>query len=159
MQFTWLWPSFANLMAWPLQQQFRSRSTSEPPKGLPGGTSGKESACQLRRHNRRRFDPWVRKILWNREWQPTPEFMARKFHGQRSLAGHSPWGCKESDMTEWLSTAHTKGFLKMLTPSLPQNSYVKITRRRAIALVFFKAPLWFSCAAKCISALYYFQRQ
>ena len=59
----------------------------------------------------------------------------------------------------WLSTAHTKGFLKMLAPSLPQNSYVKITRRRAIVLVFFKAPLWFSCAAKCVSALYYFQRQ
>ena len=26
-------------------------------------------------------------------------------HGQRSLAGYNPWGCKESDMTEWLSTA------------------------------------------------------
>ena len=26
--------------------------------------------------------------------------------GQRSLAGCSPWGCKESDMTEQLSTAH-----------------------------------------------------
>ena len=27
-------------------------------------------------------------------------------HGLRSLAGYSPWGCKESDMTELLSTAH-----------------------------------------------------
>ena len=27
-------------------------------------------------------------------------------HGWRSLAGYSPWGCKESDMTEQLSTAH-----------------------------------------------------
>ena len=32
--------------------------------------------------------PWVRKIPWRREWQPTPG----KFHGQRSLAGYSPWG-------------------------------------------------------------------
>ena len=27
--------------------------------------------------------------------------------GQRSLVGYSPWGHKELDMTEWLSTAHT----------------------------------------------------
>ena len=28
-----------------------------------------------------------------------------KSHGQRSLVGYSPWGCKESDTTEWLSTS------------------------------------------------------
>ena len=49
------------------------------------------------------FDPWVRKIPWRREWQPTPVFLPGEFHGQGSLAGYSPWGCKESDMTEWLS--------------------------------------------------------
>ena len=27
-----------------------------------------------------------------------PVFLSEKFHGQRSLAGYSPWGCKESDM-------------------------------------------------------------
>ena len=37
-----------------------------------------------------------------REGQPTPVFLPGEFHGQRSLAGYSPWGCKESDMTEWL---------------------------------------------------------
>ena len=35
--------------------------------------------------------------------QPTPVFLPRKFHGQRSLVGYSPWGCKESDTTEQLS--------------------------------------------------------
>ena len=40
------------------------------------------------------FDPWVRKIPWRRKWQPTPEFLTREFHGQRSLAGYSPWGHK-----------------------------------------------------------------
>ena len=35
---------------------------------------------------------------------PTPVFLPRKSHGQRSLAGYSPYGCKESDMTEQLST-------------------------------------------------------
>ena len=65
--------------------------------GLPQWLSGKESACQFRRHG---FDPWVRKILWRREWQPTPVFLPGKFHGQRSLAGYSPWGHKEPDTTE-----------------------------------------------------------
>ena len=36
---------------------------------------------------------------WRREWQPTPVFLPGEFRGQRSLAVHSPWGCKESDMT------------------------------------------------------------
>ena len=34
---------------------------------------------------------------WSRKWQPTPVFLPGKFHGQRSLAGYSPWGRKESD--------------------------------------------------------------
>ena len=35
-----------------------------------------------------------------KEMAPTPEFLSGKFRGQRNLAGCSPWGCKESDMTE-----------------------------------------------------------
>ena len=35
-------------------------------------------------------------------WQPNPVLLPGEFHGQRSLAGYSPWGCKESDLTEWL---------------------------------------------------------
>ena len=50
-----------------------------------------------------RFDPWVRKISWSRKWQPTPVFLPGEAHGQRSLVCYSPWGCKESDMTERLS--------------------------------------------------------
>ena len=40
------------------------------------------------------LDPWVRKILWRRKWQPTPAFLPGKFSGQRSLMGYSPWGRK-----------------------------------------------------------------
>ena len=47
-----------------------------------------------------RLDPWVRKIPWRRAWQPSPGFLPGESHGQRSLAGYSPWGCKESDTTE-----------------------------------------------------------
>ena len=54
-----------------------------------------------RRHRRCRFDPWIGKIPWR--WkQPIPVFLPGKFHGQRSLVGYSPWGCKELDMTERL---------------------------------------------------------
>ena len=64
--------------------------------GLPRWLSGKESACQCKRHG---FDPWVRKTPWRRKWQPTPVFLPGKSHGQWSLAGYSPWGHKESDTT------------------------------------------------------------
>ena len=39
---------------------------------------------------------------WRRKWQPTPVFLPGKSHGRKSLIGYSPWGCKESDMTEQL---------------------------------------------------------
>ena len=52
------------------------------------------------------FDPWVRKIPWRREWQPTSVFLPGESHGQRSLAGYGPWGCKESDTLEWLTHAY-----------------------------------------------------
>ena len=65
---------------------------------------GKESACQRRRHGRCGFDPWVGKIPRGRKWQPTPVFLPGKFHGQRSLAGFSLWGCKESDTFEHTTT-------------------------------------------------------
>ena len=42
------------------------------------------------------FDPWVGKIPWRREWQPIPGFLPGEFHGERSLAGYSPWDCQES---------------------------------------------------------------
>ena len=53
---------------------------------------------------RPRFDLWVGKIPWRRKWLPTPVFWPGEFHGQRRLAGYSPWGCKEIDTTEVTST-------------------------------------------------------
>ena len=49
---------------------------------------------------RQGFSPWVRKSPWRRAWQPTPVFLPGESHGQESLAGYSPWGHKDSDMTE-----------------------------------------------------------
>ena len=65
-------------------------------KGFPWRLSGKESACEGRRH---RFNIWVGKIHGSRKWQHTPVFLPGESHGQRSLAGYSPWSDKNSDIT------------------------------------------------------------
>ena len=77
--------------------------------GFLAGTYAKKPACQCRRHRRhkrRAFSPWVRKIPWRREWQLAPVFLPGEFHGQRSLEG-GPWGRKESDTTEAAEHTHT----------------------------------------------------
>ena len=52
-------------------------------------------------------ETWIQSLdwkdPWRRKWQPTPVFLPGEFHGQRSLAGYSPWGRKESDTTEQLT--------------------------------------------------------
>ena len=60
--------------------------------GFPGGSNGKEPAC----NGRPRLLPWIR------EWLPTPISLPGKFHGERSLVQYSPWGCKESDTLLYL---------------------------------------------------------
>ena len=70
-------------------------ASCHPPRWL----SGKEPTCQCRRQKRCGFDPWVRKICCSRKWQPTPVFLPREFHGQRSLAG-PVHRVAESDVTE-----------------------------------------------------------
>ena len=37
--------------------------------------------------------------------KPIPVFLPKEFHGQKTLVGYSPWGCRESDTTEWLMQA------------------------------------------------------
>ena len=80
------------------------------------------------------FRPWVRKIPGRKEWQPTPIFLPGESHGQRSLVGYSPWGCKESDMTERLIHTHTH------THSYSIYSYYKILH---IFSMWYNIPLWF----------------
>ena len=54
--------------------------------GFPGASDSKESA------KKPRFNPWVGKIPWRREWLPTTVFLPGEFHEQRRLVGYSPWG-------------------------------------------------------------------
>ena len=73
---------------------------------FPRWHSDKESACQCRRPRRHEFDAWVGKFPQRRKQQPTPVFLPGKFHGQRSLAGYSPWGHKGLETPEQIHT-HT----------------------------------------------------
>ena len=57
---------------------------------FPGGTSDKELVCQCRRHKRRGFHPWLRKIPWRRKWEPTSVFLPGESQEQGNLVGYSP---------------------------------------------------------------------
>ena len=72
---------------------------------FPWCPSGKESGCQCRKH---RIDSWITQISWRREWLPTEVFLPGKSHGQRSLAGYSPWGHKDSDLIWQLNNKNNK---------------------------------------------------
>ena len=72
LQFVLLLPSLWNTCVW-----YGFWMLSATLTGFPGGTNGKEPACQTRRHKRLRFNPWVGKIPWRRAWQPTLVFLPR----------------------------------------------------------------------------------
>ena len=52
-----------------LEQGVYKKNTRHLPHlgDFPGGTRGKEPACQCRRRKGCGFDPWVRKIPWKRK--------------------------------------------------------------------------------------------
>ena len=62
-------------------------------RGFPGGSDGKESACNAGDPG---SDLWIGKIPWRKEWKPTPVFLP----GQRGLVDYSPRVRKELDTTE-----------------------------------------------------------
>ena len=73
----------------------------------------KESTCNVGvslQCRRPRFNPWVGKIPWRRKWQPTPVFLPRESHGQKSLAGCSPWGRKSQTWLSYWTTTTRKAF-------------------------------------------------
>ena len=84
------------------------------PYGFPGDSVGKEPPA-----NAGDTRTWVQSLgqedPLERKWQPFPVFLPGKFHGQRSLAGYSPCGHKELDMTELsLSLSHTHTYTQPL---------------------------------------------
>ena len=88
--------------------------------GYPFQYSWASFVAQLVRNHlqcgRSGFDPCVGKILWRRERLPTPVFWPGEFHGL-----YSPWVCKESDTTEWLS-------LSLLSEKTGGSLYLQVVR-------------------------------
>ena len=72
--------------------------------GFPKYLIVKESTCQCRRHRRGRFNPWSQRSPGGGHGKPLQYSFLENPHGQRSLAGHSPWDHKESDTTEYIRT-------------------------------------------------------
>ena len=72
---------------------------TQVPKDFPGGSGGKASV-----YNEGDLGsiPGLGRFPWKRKWLSIPVLSPGKSHGQRSLVGYSPWGCKESDTTERL---------------------------------------------------------
>ena len=80
---------------------------------------------------------------WRRKWQPTPVFLPRKSHGQRSLVGCCPRGRRESDMTE--AASHTT--LSYLPSHMLGCSFLCLECNLCSCqpvknLLFFKIPFW-----------------
>ena len=76
-----------------------------------------------------------------RTWQPTPVFMPGESHGQRSLAGYSPWGRTESDTTERLSTCRTiLGCFMSVHPSIQYRISEHGKDGKLLLLVIDKTP-------------------
>ena len=77
---------------------------------------------------RPRFDPWVRKVPWRREWQPTPVFWPGKSHEQRSLTGYSPWGRQELDTIERIHMSFdAQSFINVLSFTVASDGDLNIS--------------------------------
>ena len=69
------------------------------------------------------WDSWVKETSWSRKWQPNLAFLPGKSYGQRSLAGYSPWGHKESDSTDRLTLALSFDYKPCLYPYWIQQKW------------------------------------
>ena len=119
---------------------------------FPGGARGQETTCQYKGYKRCRFDPWVRKSPWRRKRQPTPAFLPRKFRGQRSLVGYSPWGREELDTTERLNT-HAHSSLFFQTPLWCFRKQLQRERNRK-GQTLIHSPQWPASPVTCSGELH-----
>ena len=71
----WLEAALGFLLGCLLLHQSKCLGKARENTDFSGGASGKEPACQHRRHKRHGYDPWVRKTSWRGAWQHTPVFM------------------------------------------------------------------------------------
>ena len=98
---------------------------------LPQWLGGKESASNTGATGDTGCDPCVGKTPWRRKWQPTPVFLPGESHGQRSLAGYSPWGSQRVEH-DWSNLACTQNGISIFRPGLKYwvaKCILKVTER------------------------------
>ena len=84
---------------------------------FPGDSDGKDSACNAGDSG----SIPVSEDPWQRARHPPPVFLPGESHGQRSLAGYSPWGHTESDMSDW--HAHKLFLNSVYIPETQHNAW------------------------------------
>ena len=90
----------------------------------------KKPTCQCRRHIKRlRFNPWVWKILWRREWQPIPVFLPGESQRQRSLEGYSSQHLKESDIPKATYHAYAHYWGKIILLPMVTVGWQEVRRK------------------------------
>ena len=99
-------------------------------------------------------ETWVRKIPWRRKWQPTPAFLPGESHGQRSLVGYSPWGCKASDTTELVMIIYDIVHRKMWNSVNPVVEYSWEKTNEAVSRVHGAPILRHMSRACCLVCLF-----
>ena len=118
-------------------------ASTSPEVASWGGSNGKEADCQFRRRKRCRLNPWVGKIPWRRAWQSIPVFLPGKSHGQRSLVGYSPWGCRVRH--HWSNSPHNHVHLQELHP---WHNYWEREGISAWEVEAFDFPFWLLACQK-----------
>ena len=102
---------------------------------LPRWLSGKESTCRSRTRRRCGFESWVGKIPWRKKWQPIPVFLPGESHGQRSLAGCSPW-CQSWTRLSTQACAHTH---ENMTEHTSMCAHMKCVHMKCVVVQDFPA--------------------
>ena len=123
------------LEEWSRKQATKSQFNKAEIRLFPNSSVVKVSTSQCRRC---RFDPWLGKIPWRWEWQPTPVFLPGESHEQRSLVGYSPWGHKE----KWPN-------MQSKNMCCPPNSTVSAPYSYEMHRVFFNPFFAFNHAPFC----------
>ena len=89
---------------------------------FPSGTVVKNICLLMQETPETCFWFLIGKGPWRRKCQPAPVFFPGKSHGQRVPTGYSPWGCKESDMTDWVTkNTHMHRFSSVQFSSVAQS--------------------------------------
>ena len=110
------------------------------------------------------FNPWVGEIPGRRKWQPTPVFLPGESHGQRSLAGYSPWGHKELDVIWVTEHRHTRKSIVLPSPDGPWGAHkldVQEKSRMVTQYIPFKVQTqeknWLASKSSLFSFFFFFK--